>query len=44
MSRLSGKKRGGHSGKRVRGGSGIIGGLIIIFVAIGVIYMLFKVF
>ena len=44
MSKLSGKRRGGHSSKSARKGSGIIGGLIILFVAVGVIYMLVKVF
>jgi len=44
MSKLGGKRRGGHSSKSTRKGSGIIGGLIILFVAVGVIYMLVKVF
>lgn len=44
MSKLGGKRRGGHSSKSARKGSGIIGGLIILFVAVGVIYMLVKVF
>lgn len=44
MSKLSGMRRGGQLSKSARKGSGIIGGLIILFVAVGFIYMLVKVF
>ena len=35
MSKLGGMRRGGHLSKSARKGSGIIGGLIILFVAVG---------
>ena len=44
MSKLGGKRRGGHSSKRASGRSGAFGGLIIVFVGIGVAYILLKVF
>ena len=44
MSKLGGKRRGVRSSKVARNGSGLIGGLIVLFVAVGAIYMLFKVF